>query len=98
MKALKRGDLKRVNVGTTVMENNISYPTDGKLYYRGIEKLVHLARAYGIVLRQSYLRVVGATPEKIFMDNGYRGHDYKGTAEVYLPGQHRKRGATSQVV
>lgn len=57
LKVIKRTDLKRVNVDTTVMEKNISYPTDGKLYYRAIEKLVNLAKAYGIVLRQSYLRV-----------------------------------------
>ena len=230
LKVIKGTDLKRVNVDTTVMEKNISYPTDGKLYYRAIEKLVNLAKAYGIPLRQSYLRVgkrslvlsqryahsrkmkkaraqirklktylgrlyrdikrklenasglvreafkelltlverllnqkrndkqklyslhephvsciakgkthkkyefgskvslvstsrkgfivgalnfqgnpydghtlresidqmervCGISPEKIFVDKGYRGHNYEGEAEVYLPGQHRKKGA-----
>ena len=57
LKVIKRTDLKRVNVDTTVMEKNISYPTDGKLYYRAIEKLVNLAKHHGLSLRQSYLRV-----------------------------------------
>ena len=230
LKVIKRSSFKRVNADTTVMEKAISFPTDGKLYYRAIEKLVTLAKRYGIELRQSYLRVgkqaliwsqryahsrkmkkaraqvrrlrtylgrlyrdvrrklehtseavrgafkellslverllnqqrsdknklyslhephvsciakgkahkkyefgskvsivstsregfivgslnfqgnpydghtlgesiaqmeriCGHTPEKIFADKGYRGHNYKGDAEVYLPGQHRKKGA-----
>jgi IS5 family transposase len=50
-------DLERVNVDTTVQEKNITYPTDSKLMYRAIQKLVKAARSRGIVLRQSYLRV-----------------------------------------
>ena len=57
LKVIKRSDMKRVNVDTTVMEKNISFPTDGKLYYRAIEKLVKLSKRYGIKLRQSYLHV-----------------------------------------
>ena len=38
-------------------------------------------------------RICGVLPEKIFVDKGYRGHDYEGDAGVYLPGQYRKRGA-----
>lgn len=230
LKVIKRRDFKRVNVDTTVMEKHISYPTDGKLYYRAIEKLVKLAKRHGVELRQSYVRVgkealvlaqryahsrkmkraqaqirrlrtylgrlyrdirrkvagmsvatreafakllilverllnqerndknklyslhepevsciakgkvhkkyefgskvslvttsrggfivgalnftgnpydghtlqqsieqmervCGATPEKIFVDKGYRGHNYTGRGEVYFPGQYRKRGA-----
>ena len=36
LKVIKRSDMKRVNVDTTVMEKNISFPTDGKLYHRAI--------------------------------------------------------------
>ncbi len=50
-------DLERVIVDTTVQEKNITYPTDSKLLYRAIQKLVGAARSRGIALRQSYLRV-----------------------------------------
>jgi IS5 family transposase len=50
-------DLERVNVDTTVQEKNITYPTDSKLMYRAIQKLVVAARSRSIELRQSYLRV-----------------------------------------
>ena len=56
-KHLPKRELKQVNVDTTVQEKNIAYPTDSKLLYKAIEKLVAAARARGIVLRQSYLRV-----------------------------------------
>jgi len=54
---LPERDLRRVNVDTTVQEKNITYPTDSKLMYRAIQKLVKAAQSRGIVLRQSYLRV-----------------------------------------
>jgi IS5 family transposase len=50
-------DLERVNVDTTVQEKNITYPTDSKLLYRALQKLVVAARSRSIELRQSYLRV-----------------------------------------
>jgi len=50
-------DLERVNVDTTVQEKNITYPTDSKLMYRALQKLVKAAQSRGIALRQSYLRV-----------------------------------------
>jgi len=50
-------DLERVNVDTTVQEKNITYPTDSKLLYRAIQKLVIAAQSRSIALRQSYLRV-----------------------------------------
>lgn len=52
-----RSDLERVNVDTTVQEKNITYPTDSKLLYRSIQKLVGAAKSRGMALRQSYLRV-----------------------------------------
>ena len=50
-------DLERVNVDTTVQEKNITHPTDSKLLYRAIQKLVVAARSRKLSLRQSYLRV-----------------------------------------
>ena len=45
--------LKRVVVDTTVMEKNIAYPTDARLYERVRALLVDLAKQAGIDLRQS---------------------------------------------
>ncbi len=56
-KQLPKRDLTRVTVDTTVQEKNITYPTDSKLLYKCIVKLVGAAKARGILLRQSYLRV-----------------------------------------
>jgi IS5 family transposase len=56
-KHLPTRDLERVNVDTTVQEKNVTYPTDSKLLYKAIVKLVKAAQARGIRLRQSYLRV-----------------------------------------
>ena len=53
-KLLKRNDLKRVIVDTTVQEKNISYPTDSKLINKARENLVKEARREEILLRQSY--------------------------------------------
>jgi len=49
--------LERVSVDTTVMEKNIAYPTDARLYERARQKLVALAREAGVDLRQSYARI-----------------------------------------
>jgi len=54
---VSQADLERVNVDTTVQEKNITYPTDSKLLYKAIQKLVGAAQSRGIKLRQSYLRV-----------------------------------------
>ncbi len=56
-KHLPRRDLERVTVDTTVQEKNITHPTDSKLLYKAIVKLVGAAKARGIPLRQSYVRV-----------------------------------------
>jgi IS5 family transposase len=56
-KHLSARDLAQVNVDTTVQEKNITYPTDSKLLYKAIVKLVKAAQDRGIRLRQSYLRV-----------------------------------------
>ena len=69
-KAVKRRDLKRVTVDTTVQEKAIAFPTDSKLYNRARERLVRLAKAHQIPLRQSYVRV---GPRLLFKNNRY-GH------------------------
>ena len=48
--------LKKVTVDTTVMEKNIAHPTDARLYEVARRKLVALARAADINLRQTYNR------------------------------------------
>ena len=50
-------DLKRVISDTTVMEKNISFPTDTKLLNKAREKLVALASRSGMKLRQTYARL-----------------------------------------
>lgn len=69
-KAVKSRDLKRVTVDTTVQEKAIAFPTDSKLYHRARERLVRLAKAYDLPLRQSYVRV---GPRLLFKNNRY-GH------------------------
>ena len=56
-KVLKASSFKRVNVDTTVQEKAIAFPTDSRLYDRMRERLVRMAKANGVVLRQSYVRV-----------------------------------------
>jgi len=50
-------DLKRVISDTTVMEKNITFPTDTKLLNKAREKLVALAFQSGLKLRQTYARI-----------------------------------------
>ena len=56
-KHLPKGEMKQVNVDTTVQEKNITHPTDSKLLYQAIVKLGRAAKASDIALRQSYVRV-----------------------------------------
>lgn len=67
-KAVKARDLRRVTVDTTVQEKAIAFPTDSKLYNRARERLVRLAKAQGVPLRQSYVRV---GPRLLFKNNRY---------------------------
>ena len=55
--AAKPSDFTKVIIDTTVAEKNIAFPTDAKLINRAREKLVKMARAHNIKLRQSYKRV-----------------------------------------
>jgi IS5 family transposase len=73
--ALETKDLERVAVDTTVQPKAIAHPTDARLMYRAIEKLVDLARSEGVVLRQSYLRV--AKRAAIMVGRYTHAHQFK---------------------
>ena len=55
--AIDDDSVKRVVVDTTVMEKNIAYPTDARLYERARDQLADLAQEAGVELRQSYARL-----------------------------------------
>ena len=55
--ALATKDLERVVVDTTVQPKNVAFPTDVKLTHKAIVMLGRLAKAHGVPLRQSYVRV-----------------------------------------
>jgi transposase, IS5 family len=55
--AAQPADFTQVIVDTTVQEKAIAFPTDAKLMHRARERLVRLAKATGVSLRQSYARV-----------------------------------------
>lgn len=55
-KTWQKNSLRKVNVDTTVQEKAVTFPTDAKLYYRMLMKLVKTARSAGMELRQSYTR------------------------------------------
>jgi IS5 family transposase len=68
-KVLKRSDLKRANVDTTVQEKAIAFPTDSALYHKMRVALVKAAKVRGINLRQNYSRV---GKKALFKQNRYR--------------------------
>ena len=55
-KVLKAKSIECTVIDSTVQEKSIAYPTDAKLYYKGILLLKDLSKALGIKLRQSYVR------------------------------------------
>lgn len=48
---------KRVAVDTTLMDKNIAYPTDARLYKRARDQPAALAQGAGVDLRESYARL-----------------------------------------
>ena len=54
----KTANEKQVIVDTTVQENNITYPTDGKLAIKIINHLVKIAKRESIQLRRTYLKEI----------------------------------------
>ncbi|MCG8634811.1 MAG: IS5 family transposase, partial [Desulfobacterales bacterium] len=57
LKAVKKTQLRNINVDTTVQEKNVRFPTDGRLYDRARERLVKAAKDREIDLRQNYNRL-----------------------------------------
>lgn len=66
---IRKEDLVRVNVDTTVQEKAITFPTDSKLYHRMREKLAEEANRLGVELRQSYTR---KSKRALIMSGRYR--------------------------
>ncbi len=66
--ALKARDLARVSVDTTVQPKNITFPTDVKLMHKAIVMPGRLAKAHGVPLRRSYVRVAKRTAISCFVD------------------------------
>lgn len=73
--AIATRDLERVVVDTTVQSKAVAHPTDARLIYRAIEKLVALAKGQDVVLRQSYLRV--AKRAAIMVGRYTHAHQFK---------------------
>jgi transposase, IS5 family len=73
--AIETKDLERVVVDTTVQPKAIAHPTDARLMHRAIEKLVALAKAEGVPLRQSYIRV--AKRAAIMVGRYTHAHQFK---------------------
>jgi transposase, IS5 family len=73
--ALETKDLERVVVDTTVQPKAVAHPTDARLMYRAIEKLVALAKRHGVPLRQSYIRV--AKQASIMVGRYSHAHQFK---------------------
>lgn len=55
--AARPSDFAKLTVDTTVQPKNVMFPTDARLLHRARERLVRLAKAKGVQLRQSYTRV-----------------------------------------
>ncbi len=56
-KAVQPSSLERIIFDTTVQEKAVAFPTDSRLYNHSRVRLVKLALAYGIGLRQTYSRL-----------------------------------------
>jgi len=57
LKAVRRSDLKRVVVDSTVQEKDVAFPTGSRLIEIARQKLVEAANREAIPLRQSYARI-----------------------------------------
>jgi IS5 family transposase len=55
--ALRKRDLARVTIDTTVQPKNVAFPTDARLLETAIQQLGKLAKHHGVPLRQSYTRL-----------------------------------------
>ena len=73
--ALATKDLERVAVDTTVQPKAVAHPTDARLTHKAIVKIVAFAKANGVTLRQSYLRV--AKRAAIMVGRYTHAHQFK---------------------
>jgi len=55
--AVQAASLERIIFDTTVQEKAVAFPTDSRLYNRSRVRLVKIALAYGLGLRQTYSRL-----------------------------------------
>jgi IS5 family transposase len=56
-KTVRPTQLRQVSVDTTVQPKAVAFPTDARLYLKGLRTLVREAKRVGIPLRQSYTRL-----------------------------------------
>ncbi len=54
---MKKSDLARVTIDTTVQPKNVAFPTDARLLEVAIHQLGKLAKEHDVPLRQSYARL-----------------------------------------
>lgn len=54
---IKPSQLQRLDIGTTVQEKNVRFPTNARVPNRARDRLVKQAQAHGIGLRRSFIRV-----------------------------------------
>lgn len=71
---LRRSDVSRAIVETTVQEKAIEFPTDAQLYHKARRTLVRAAKREGILLRQSY-ELLG---KKMFLRHSRYAHARQG--------------------
>ena len=56
-KTVHPAHLRQVSVDTTVQPKAVAFPTDARLYLKGLRTLVRQAKQAGLPLRQSYMRL-----------------------------------------
>lgn len=56
-KTIRAAHLRQVSVDTTVQPKAVAFPTDARLYLKGLRTLVRQAKHAGLVLRQSFTRL-----------------------------------------
>jgi IS5 family transposase len=56
-KTIRAAHLRQVSVDTTVQPKAVAFPTDARLYLKGLRTLVRRAKHAGLVLRQSFTRL-----------------------------------------
>jgi IS5 family transposase len=65
---VSEGEIKKINVDTTVQEKAVRFPTDTQLCHKAREELVKAAAHYDVPLRQTYVR---KSKQAVFLANRY---------------------------